>query len=291
MIRAPCILLSAEQGDLIFPLQESTSQFSGGILGMKSILWRQPLLLCLALITLVSVSCSVKPPRGSIVDDLGREVNISSVPQRIVSLAPSNTEILFALGLADKIVAVTDMCDYPAEARAKPKLGGFEPNLEQIVAFGPDLVLAIGGYPDLVSQLESKGLIVIALQPKDLQGILTDIELVGQITGTETRASELVGDARQRIDSVVERVKGTPRRRVFFELDASADSSTPWTAGPGSFAHALIELAGGENVAQDAPAPWVQFSAEEIVRSDPQVIILADARYGVTPDIVTKRPG
>lgn len=237
--------------------------------------------MCLALITLVSVSCSVKPPRGSIVDDLGREVNISSVPQRIVSLAPSNTEILFALGLADKIVAVTDMCDYPAEARAKPKLGGFEPNL----------VLAIGEYPDLVSQLESKGLIVIALQPKDLQGILTDIELVGQITGTETRASELVGDVRQRIDSVVERVKGTPRRRVFFELDASADSSTPWTAGPGSFAHALIELAGGENVAQDAPAPWVQFSAEEIVRSDPQVIILADARYGVTPDIVTKRPG
>lgn len=90
-------------------------------------------------------------------------MNISSVPQRIVSLAPSNTEILFALGLADKIVAVTDMCDYPAEARAKPKLGGFEPNLEQIMAFDPDLVLAIGEYPDLVSQLESKGLAVIVL--------------------------------------------------------------------------------------------------------------------------------
>lgn len=240
-----------------------------------------------------SVGVAVPKP-VSVVDDAGRTVEIARTPQRFVSLAPSNTEILFALGLDDKVVGVTDFCDYPEEAKAIEKLGGIEPNLEKIVALNPDLVLAIGGSPAQVekaTEMEKLGLAVLVLEPGDIEGIMANIELVGKAAGAEKEASELVTEMRKRFDDITARVKGAESRpKVFFELDAT-DPSKPYTPGPGSFIDALITLAGGSNVGAGAKMQWAQLSTEEIIAQDAEVIVLGDANYGVTAEMVKERPG
>lgn len=240
-----------------------------------------------------SVGVAVPKP-VSVVDDAGRTVEIARTPQRFVSLAPSNTEILFALGLDDKVVGVTDFCDYPEEAKAIEKVGGIEPNLEKIVALNPDLVLAIGGSPAQVekaTEMEKLGLAVLVLEPGDIEGIMANIELVGKAAGAEKEASELVTEMRKRFDDITARVKGAESRpKVFFELDAT-DPSKPYTPGPGSFIDALITLAGGSNVGAGAKMQWAQLSTEEIIAQDAEVIVLGDANYGVTAEMVKERPG
>jgi iron complex transport system substrate-binding protein len=234
------------------------------------------------------------PESVSVVDDAGRTVEIARNPQRLISLAPSNTEILFALSLGDKVVGVTDFCDYPEEAQSIEKVGGIEHNLEKIVALDPDLVLAIGGSPAQVekaTEMEELGLTVLVLEPGDIESILADIELVGKATGTEKAASELVTELRSRFDDITARAKGaesTPK--VFFELDAT-DPSKPYTPGPGSFIDALISLVGGSNVAASAKMQWAQLSTEEIIAQNPEIIVLGDANYGVTIEMVKERPG
>jgi iron complex transport system substrate-binding protein len=228
----------------------------------------------------------------TITDDLGRSVRVEKLPQRIVSTAPSNTEILFALGLNDRIVAVTDFCDYPEEARAKPKIGGTKPSVEKIVSFAPDLVVASTINPqDLIQQLESSRIPVVVWGPKDFAGIMRNIEQTGVITGTVERAKRITAGMRDRIDAVAAQARqATAKPRVFFEVDAT-DPSKPFTAGPGSFVDAMITLAGGQNIAAGASSQWPQFSLEELVKADPEIIILSDYAYGVTPESVAKRPG
>lgn len=239
------------------------------------------ILLTLALVLASVTACApvIAPGPGTITDDLGRTVSIEEIPQRIVSLGPGITEVLFALELGDKVVGVTDYCDYPEEALAKPKVGGFStPSLETIIALDPDLVLAADiHYPDLVSQLESKGLTVIVLDPEDIDGILANIELMGQITGTEEGAAQLMSNMTQRIEAVVAKTRDAQKPRVFYVIDAS-DPTKPWTAGAGSFIDALIGLAGGENIAATA-GQWTQFSLEALVDADPEIIFV-DARHG-----------
>lgn len=234
------------------------------------------------------------PKPVSVVDDAGRTVEIAKAPQRLVSLAPSNTEILFALGLGDKVVGVTDFCDYPEEAKAIEKVGGIEPNLEKIVDLDPDLVLAIGGSPAQVekaTEMEKLDLTVLVLEPGDIEGIMANIELVGKAVGAEKEASELVAQMRKRFDDITAKAKGAESKpKVFFELDAT-DPSKPYTPGPGSFIDALITLAGGSNVGAGAKMQWAQLSTEEIIAQDPEVIVLGDANYGVTAEMVKERPG
>jgi len=233
-------------------------------------------------------------PTVTVVDDAQRTVEIIGVPERIMSLAPSNTEILFALGLGDKVVGVTDFCDYPEEAQEIEKVGGIEPNYENIVALEPDLVLVIGGSPaqlEKAQRMEDLGLTVLVLEPSGMEGIFADIELIGQATGAQERASELVAQLRARVEEVTEKVATVEQRpKVFFELDAT-DPSRPYTAGPGSFIDALIDMAGGINLGAAAGMQWAQFSTEEIIAQDPEIIILGDANYGVTAESVEERPG
>jgi iron complex transport system substrate-binding protein len=189
---------------------------------------------------------------------------------------------------------VTDFCDYPEEAKAIEKAGGIEPNLEKLVDLDPDLVLAIGGSPAQVekaTEMEKLGLTVLVLEPGDIEGIMSNIELVGQATGTEKEASELAAELRKRFDDITAKAKGAESRpKVFYELDAT-DPSKPYTPGPGSFIDALITLAGGSNVGAGAKMQWAQLSTEEIITQDPEVIVLADANYGVTVEMVKERPG
>jgi len=236
--------------------------------------------ICIVLLSLfVSMvpGCQPQFQSGTYTDDMGRAVSIDEVPQRIVSHVPSITETLFALGLEEKVVGVSDYCDYPEEAKLKPSVGSyFNPSIENIVALDPDLVLT-DGHSESINGLESLGITFFVVDPKDIDGIFKDIELLGKVTGTEGRANKLINDMKKDIAYVSSRVKDAPKVKVFYIIDAT-DLTLPWTVGPGSFADAFITMAGGENAAKVQGA-WVQFSIEEVVSSDPEIIILP-AKHG-----------
>jgi len=224
----------------------------------------------------------------TITDMAGREVTIEVEPQAIVSLAPSNTEILYALGLGDKVVGVTEFCNYPPEAAEKPKVGGFsDVNTEKVVELEPDLILAANIHAtEVVPALEKLGLTVVVIDPPDIPAVLKGIKLVGKITGQEEAAEALTAELQERIDAITKAVEGLEKPRVFWEI-----SSDLWTAGPGSFINDIIVRAGGENIAAEAEAPWVQLSNEVIIAADPEVIFLADHPFGETAESVAARPG
>ena len=228
----------------------------------------------LSLLMTISVGCDDNSQPPTIIDDRDREVIIDEIPQRIVSFGPSITEMLFALGLGDKVVGVSNLCDYPEEAQEKPSVGSaYAPSIENLVALEPDLVFTLE-HQQLNSELEALGITYIIIEPKDIDGICRDIELIGTVTDTEDEAAELVESMQDTIDDILDLVEGAPKVSVFYIIDASLDLTLPWTAGPGSFIDALITMAGGENIAAEAPGDWVQFSLEEIVGSDPDLIIM-----------------
>lgn len=226
-------------------------------------------------------------------DDAGRTITLESVPQRIVSLAPSNTEILFAVGAGSQVVGRDEFSDYPEEAKSLPSIGGSfgEYNLEAIVALEPDLVLAAEiNTPELIKQLEDLGLTVYFLKnPTTLEEMYTNLETVARLTGQD--ATELVDSLKSRVAAVDEKIASLDSRvSVFYEIDAS-DPAKPWTYGPGTFGSLLISRAGGQNVGDIASDPYPQLSLEQIVTANPAVIILGDAMWGVTPEAVSTRAG
>jgi len=239
--------------------------------------------ICIVLLSLlVSMVAGCQPQfqPGTYTDDMGRAVAIDQVPQRIVSFGPSITEILFALGLEEKVVGVSNYCDYPEAATLKPKVGdAFNPSLERIVELEPDLVLTVK-QEQLNRELDALGIKFMVLDPEDIDGILGDIELVGEITGTKKRAEELVKDMQDSISQVIALMEDVPKVSVFFIIDAT-DPTLPWTAGTGSFIDALITMAGGGNVAGEAVGAWVPFSLEQVVSSDPEVIIIQTMIAGI----------
>ncbi|MEK7281292.1 MAG: cobalamin-binding protein, partial [Chloroflexota bacterium] len=224
--------------------------------------------------------------------DLGRQVNIPTIPQRIVSLAPSTTEILFALDLGDRVMGVDDFSDFPPEAKAKPKLGAPFPgfNIENIVDAEPDLILSVRG--TYVEQLEARGLQVVVLEPQDMDHVLRNIELVGRIAGAQGKAKEVVTDMKKRLARVRAKTSAASviKPRVFYEVDAT-DPTKPWTAGPGSFIDALITDAGGQNIAASRKELYFQISAEKLISQNPQIILLADTEFGVSVETAIRRAG
>ena len=224
-------------------------------------------------VVLILAACSpANPtPSGGVVDDLGRSVNIEKIPQRIVSLAPSNTEILFVLGLGEKVVGVTEYCNYPPEALDKEKVGGFStPDIEKVIALQPDLIFAADIHKEeVIPALEDKGLIVFALAPENLDGILEDIQVVGTITGKEEEASELVNRMGNRVKAITDKTEKLQERpRVFY---------ITWhdplkTIGTGTFIHELIEKAGGVNIFQDI-TDHKAVDIELVIVRNPDIII------------------
>ncbi|ADU51415.1 periplasmic binding protein [Thermaerobacter marianensis DSM 12885] len=207
-------------------------------------------------------------------DDAGRQVTLEARPERIISLAPSNTEILFAIGAGDRVVGVDSFSDFPAEVKDLPKLGGLtDTNYEQIVALKPDLALTIGGTEDQVKKLEELGIPVAVIQPKTVDEVLDRIQRIGELVDAQDGAARVVEDMRARIDAVRQRVAGIPaeqRVRVFYEVW----NDPLMTVGPGGFIHDVIVTAGGINVAEGTGQAWPQISLEEVVRQDPQVIVV-----------------
>lgn len=227
------------------------------------------------------------------VDDAGREITLTGIPQRIISLAPSNTEILFAVGAGSQVVGRDEFSDYPPEAASIDSIGGSfgEYNVEAILALEPDLVLAAEiNTPELIHQLEDLGLAVYYLRnPTTLEEMYTNLETVARLTGHD--ATALVDSLKARVAAVDEKIAPLSSRiSVFYEIDAT-DPTKPWTYGPGTFGDLLIDRAGGFNVGNIASDPYPQLSLEQIVAANPAVIILGDSMWGMTPESVLTRPG
>ena len=227
-------------------------------------------------------------------DGLGRTVTLNGPAQRIVSLAPSNTEILFAVGAGTQVAGRDEASDYPDEALSLPTVGGWSGfSTESIVALQPDLVLAGGiNTPELVASLESLGLRVYFLpNPATIEEMYANLETVGLLTDHEAETAALVEALKVRVAAVDEKIATvTERPSVYYELDAT-DPTKPYTAGPGSFVDLLIQRAGGANVGAQLQSQWVQISLEELLILDPDMILLGDALYGETPEKVAARPG
>jgi len=238
-------------------------------------------ILLLAISGLLVASCQRQPTpsqssslhKATSIDDMGREVEINHLPQRIVSLDPSVTEILFALELNSEIVGVTNYCDYPEQAKLKPKVGGYlNPNIEEIALLEPDLVVTTlkTETPKLIQQLENFGIQVFVLDPKNIEDIFDNIASLAMLVHREEKANHLITALRERLDKIKKKVEGAYCPRVFLEMGADPLISV----GPGSFAHDLIEIAGGRNVLGQSISTYRRCTLEEILLADPEVIII-----------------
>ena len=210
---------------------------------------------------------------GTFIDDAGRDVTIDHAPKRIISHIPPITETLFALGLDDRLVGVSDYCDYPEEAKEKPSVGNYwNPSLENIVALEPDLVLT-DGHSETIAPLDDLGIPFLIIDPTNIDEIFESIELLGRATGERSAAETLTKEMRDGFTKTTDKVADTTPVRVIYLVDAT-EINNPWTAGPGSFPDYLITMAGGTNIAARAGSAWAQISIEEIVDADPEYIIL-----------------
>lgn len=229
----------------------------------------------------------------TLTDDAGREVTVAADPERIVSLAPSNTEIACALGACDQLVGVTDFDDYPPEVATVEKVVVFaQVDVEKVVAADPDVVLAAGNEltpTAVIDQLTGLGLTVLVLYPESLDEVYANVEMVGQALDEQGAASELVDGMRVRVEAVEGAVAGAEPPRTFYEV--SIFEGTIYTAGEGSFIASLIETAGGEPITGDPLSTSI--ALEDLVAADPELILLGDAAYdaSVTPETVAARPG
>ncbi|MDQ3004551.1 MAG: cobalamin-binding protein [Chloroflexota bacterium] len=257
---------------------------------------RKTLLFALLIVLLTACAPQATPTSSALTftDGLGRQIKLDGPAQRVVSLAPSNTEILFAIGASSQVVGRDSLSDYPEAAKTVTDIGStFEAlNTESIVSLKPDLVLAAEiNTPEQVKQLEDLGLTVYYLKnPHTLEEMYDNLVIVAQLTGHEDEAAALIESLKARVAAVDEKIAPlSSRPGVFYELDAT-DPAKPYTAGKGTFITLLIDRAGGYNIASDIDG-YPQFSLEQVVAADPAFIILGDARYGITPESIAQRPG
>jgi len=210
----------------------------------------------------------------TLTDCRGKAVTIPREPQRIISTAPSNTEILFALGLDSHIAAVGTWDNYPAAASRKPKIGDYITSIERVLILHPDLVLAHGELNiQAIEGLERHGVRVFALNPKTIDEVQRDILRVGTITNRETQARVVVSRIKSAKEQVLLKTKNIRSKPgVLFSIQADP----LWAAGPQTFVDEMIRLAGGTNLAADAKPGYREFSSEAAVRHHPDVIICTD---------------
>ena len=221
-------------------------------------------------------------------DDAGKPVTLKSPAARVVSLAPANTEMAYAVGGGSKMVAGTSYDDYPAAAKALPKIGDFaNPSVEKIVSMQPDLVLAAGGIQaSLRSKLENLGVQVYVVDPTSLDQTMTDLQNLGLVMGTSVTADALVEKMKADIKAVTDKVASLPKPTVFFEVYPKPLMTT----GTGTFIDDLITLAGGTNIAAGAGSGYLNFSSEVLFKDDPDVYI-APIGSQADPGQISQRPG
>jgi iron complex transport system substrate-binding protein len=229
----------------------------------------------------------------TLVDDEGTEVTIPALPERIVSLTPATTEILFAVGAGPRVVATTDFDDYPPEAVPLPDVATYQGvDVEKIVGLEADLVVAGGNSfndPEALARLRTLGIPVLAVYAPDVATVLRDVELVATAAGEPEAGAALAATMRTEIEAIAAAVAadGAPRPRVFYELDATKEIYGP---AADSFIAEMIRLAGGDPITTGSPTVF-SIPLETLIAADPEVIVLGDAAYGVTAEQVAQRPG
>jgi len=227
-------------------------------------------------------------PVLTLVDGAGRTVNITKTPERIVSIASSATEVLYALGCGDKVVGVDKYSDYPPEVKNKTCVGSaFNLDLEKTLSLEPDLVLTWWYAEEAIRSLEEKGITVFAINPQSVYDVLQTIRTIGLIVDRTKEANNLTAQMQNKIDEITSKTEGlnkTQRPLVYYEL------GTPMkTTGPGTFTNELILMAGGINIAAEEPIRYPVLSSEYIIARNPDVIIVVS--YGASPDEIKAREG
>lgn len=224
----------------------------------------------------------------TVTDDAGVEVTLERPAERIVSLAPANTEIAYAIGAGDKMVAGTSYDDYPEEAKALPKVGDLvNPSVEKIVSFEPDLVLAAAGLQQAQrTKLADLGVKVFVVDPTSYEGTIATIEALGKLTGAEDGAAAVAQRMMQVRDDVQAKVASLEKATTFLEIY----SEPLMTAGSGTFIDDLITLAGGTNIGASAGSGFPNFSTEVLLKEDPAVYI-ADSGSMSEPGDISQRAG
>jgi iron complex transport system substrate-binding protein len=219
--------------------------------------------------------CHAKTPQGNYTDDLGRTVQIKDIPMRIISLCPSNTEMVYALGLEDRLIGVTTYCNYPEAVKDKPKVSEYSNvDIEKIVSMQPDLILADGVQhkSQVIPAIEKLNIAVLGIAAESLDKILSDITLLGKVSGESKAAEKLVSSLQTRIQSINEKIQKaniSDKPRVFF----LTWHDPLWTAGSGTLIHDLMTSAGGVNIASDLNG-HSQIDLETVIQRNPQVIFV-----------------
>ena len=267
-LRVACILTMTV---LVVPVCEPLFGFSDHSTTMKR---RQQ-----GILTGMPFMANVAP--RTFVDDLGRKLYLAQPPKRIVSLAPSITEMLFALGLDQEIVGVTEFCNYPPAALEKPKVGYAQPNLESIVALRPELIVAPKSFlrVDLLNRLEQLKIPTLLFDPQTVEDILRHIQLLGRMVGRVPESIKVTEKIRKQMTVLTARLVGRPRPTLLFVIN----TDPLITVGPGSYIHQLIELAGARNAAEHAGTPYPRLSIEEVLRQNPEFLLFPMGRFEGIP--------
>ena len=231
-------------------------------------------IIVISLLGLTGCSQASIPASATYIDDIGRTVQIKSIPQRIISLSPSNTEMVYALGLQDRLVGVTSYDNYPPEAKNKPIVSDYSTvDLEKIVNAKPDLVLADSIHKkDTIPALEKLGITVYTMNPKNTDEILNEIKVLGQITGKTQEADNMVSSLKNRIQAVTDKtakITDSQKPRVLYVTW----HDPIWTAGSDTMIQYLIDMAGGTNIAADLNG-YATITLESAIQRNPQVIIV-----------------
>lgn len=212
-------------------------------------------------------------------DALGRDVTVKGAPERIIPLAPSLTEILYYLGLGNKVAGVTEYSYYPPEAKEKPGVGSYvDPNIEKIISLSPDLVIGTkdGNLPNSVYLLEQARIPVYVINPRNVRDAISTIDEIGSLCGVSERAHQLVQGLNGRLQAVQDAVASGERPIVFLQIN----SSPIMTVNRNTFLNDLIVLAGGTNMTAGEPITYPRISIEEVIRKKPDIIIISTMAMG-----------
>ena len=209
-----------------------------------------------------------------LIDEIGRKVKVSNAPKKIISLAPSITEILFALELDEEILAVTDFCNYPNAALTKTKIGGFvNPSIEMILSLKPDLVIATrdGNRRETIQRLNDLGLSVYVINPKGFDGVMMTIQHIGEVVGRRDEARNIVTMMRTKKENTLALTQSLPKPKVFFQVGEAPII----TVGRETLANDLIHLAGGRSISENEAISYPHYSIETIMLKSPEVIVIS----------------
>ena len=220
-----------------------------------------------------------------LVDGSGNEIEIEKPAEKIISLAPSMTETVFALGAGDRLVGVTSYCNYPEEAKEIDVIGDFEgPNLEKVIQKNPDVVVALAMEEDQKTKLEDAGIKVFLQDSQNLEEVFENIKSIGIILDLKEEAETLTSNMNSKKESIEEKVGKFESRKVFYEVW----NQPLMTAGPGSIIHELITLSNGENIAYDAQSLYPEYSLELLIERNPEVYLTADDGFKTVEDIMNR---